>query len=519
MYALMTTHLVFFRYALPIAAVVLVLAWLVLGKRKEAVIKWGLCLCLAVLFLFSALFYTQRNYAAGKYFNAYEFFHYYMGAKYHKELGYRHLYDMTYLAMEEENYPKLPGSVRDLYTDRTINSRSLLKDKAVLRERFSEERWVQWKGDVLDFRKSFKTSKAWDVMMQDRGFNATPVWIMAAGPLTNLFKIDGTPSIYLLPWLDVLLAMLAFACLWRAFGLQVAAFTFIFLFTHYVTSQWPLKAAFLRLDWIVALLCSMSMLKMKRYGWAGFFAAVATCMRIFPVLFVFGLVAKLLMELLLKRKLNQGLFRFFVSATLTGLVLVGLSLLYTGGLGSWLEFFEKIREHGSSIRDWRIGMVYVFIAHNSATNTLWGMTPTQILEHYGWILHCIRGVVLVLCFILSYRLKNYEAMALGIIPVFLLTGSTYYYYIMLGVPFLFFAANQDKRLYVLGMIFMFATAAIGHHYFLLWNRIWPLFFTLSCCIAITSLYMMVLAAIRLYQGEQEVAELSTNPGKLKRVKT
>ena len=495
MLAFVHEHMEFFRYALSLAGAGLTVAIWLWGRKEGRLAQWGLAVLVFLLVVFSVVFYGNRNYYTKSYFNAYEFYHYYLGAKYHDELGYRHLYDVTVVAMEELGEKQLPRTYRDLYTDNFVPARVALAKKEELKGRFSEERWTAWLSDIAYLRTWFKGEKVFGGMVRDKGFNATPVWVMVARPLTNIFTPRGSPDILWLSFLDVYFALLAFFLLERAFGLRVASMVFVLMLTHYVTSKWPLKAAFMRLDWVMALLCGVATMKMKRFGWAGFFVAYATCMRVFPVLFAVGLGAKFLLELALKREVNRDLLRFFVGATVTGVVLVGASMVYTGGLGSWTEFIGKIRDHSGSISAWRIGFQYVFLTSYDA-NGLWNMPFKMVLEEYGRVMRVLQGVVLVVFAGAAYRVKPYEALAMGIIPVFMLTASTYYYYIMLGVPALFFAARLERGPYAFGLVLLFVSGALGHHGYLLWGRTWPLFFMLSCCVAVIGVYMMVLAGFR-----------------------
>jgi hypothetical protein len=503
MYSLITPYMVHLRYGLPLAALALVVAYWLAYRWENRSYRGVLAVSLIALSVLSLFFYTHDNYPAGKYFNDYEFYHYYLGAKYHDELGYEHLYDASYIALRELEHPSLPERVRDLDTSRIVRTSTLHAKADAIKDRFSPARWEEWKADTLWFRGLFRGDRIWNRMLRDKGLNATPVWIMVAQPLVNTFSVDGAWNIHLLPWVDVGYALIAFGCLWRAFGIRLTAFVFLLIFTHYVTSQWPLKAAFMRLDWVMALLCAASMLKMKRYRWAGFFVAFATCMRVFPVLFAFGIAAKLILEFLVQRKLNQDYVRFFVSATITGTALVVCSILALGGLGSWSEFIEKILEHNDDIAAWRIGFKYVFLTAYNGDGGLWEMPYKDVLEQYGWALRILQGVVVTLCFGLCYRLRDEEALCFGLIPVFALTASTYYYFIFLCVPFLFFAGRVERWPYSLGMMLMFATAAIGHHGYLTWGRTWPLFFTLSVCVAVTCLYMMALAGVQAWKGPEE----------------
>src|ERR1700727_3156404 len=87
-------------------------------------------------------------------FHFHEFFHYYIAAKYFKELGYESLYDCTTfadreIAQEEHRPPRINGYVRDLndvLVDKTYDL-AVEHCQADRRTHFTDARWTSVKSD------------------------------------------------------------------------------------------------------------------------------------------------------------------------------------------------------------------------------------------------------------------------------------------------------------------------------------------------------------------------------------
>ena len=78
--------------------------------------------------------------------------HYYLGAKYFPELGYRSLYTAM-LRAEAERYENHFRSLeaRDLETNGLVDIRALLARSDAVKQRFSAERWAAFQDDVASF--------------------------------------------------------------------------------------------------------------------------------------------------------------------------------------------------------------------------------------------------------------------------------------------------------------------------------------------------------------------------------
>jgi len=486
-------YLVYFKYVLPVVACLVIVEHALLQRRQKPFLQ-GLLTSLLVVSVYLGIWnYTEPHWRQHRYFNAYEFFHYYLGAKYAPEIGYTNLYNATIIA-DEETGGKVKGrTIRSLDTHRIVPADRVLRDKARYKALFKEERWKAFSTDVPFFRKRV-SSGLWNRMLNDKGYNATPVWTMISGILANTVSTQSPRGMAVLPCLDVLLMLCAIACVWWAFGHRVALLMALLVCTHYLTSHFTLKAAFLRVDWVMCLVMAVCMIKKERYKTAGLLTAYATMARVFPLIFAFGIGAKALLDLIKTRRINPRYFGYFAALGGTAAALFLASVIYDGGLGAWREFLGKMAVHNTDIAAWRVGFKYIFLMSYRGS-AFWGTNLKTFFEQWKLVWWGIQLALLLLSFLLVRHLDDYEAMAYGYVPVFFLVAPTYYYHVMLIVPFLFFAAKMERPTRMAGIFMLFASGMVGHKLYALWDRGYALFFTMSCLLFVFVLYTMALCLL------------------------
>ncbi len=256
--------------------------------------------------LVTMTFFAAANYLDwgrfrnGRYLNAYEFYHYYLGTKYAPEIGYTGLYAASLIADDETGmkYSNEKKSIRNLSTGGYIAVADVLKHRDHFKVRFSPERWNAWVRDVGWFKKEMSTGR-WNSVLRDKGYNASPVWsAIVGGLLTNRFPTESEAGMNFLAVIDLLLISAAFVCVFWAFGPRSALLLLLLLGTHYMMHFSHMKGALMRTDFAVALVLAVCLVKKERYGLAGFFVAYSFLARVFPGVFLFGLGAKLLWDLL-----------------------------------------------------------------------------------------------------------------------------------------------------------------------------------------------------------------------------
>jgi hypothetical protein len=221
----------------------------------------------------------------------YDFYHYYMGAKYFPELHYDGLYRATVVADDEDarmfRGVKGFGWVRDLMADRLVPVRDVLARKQEVRAQFQPARWNQFKTDLRFFQAHIPAG-TWPGMLTDFGFNGTPVWVLGGAVLSGLCHTAQYWQAVALVWLDVLLMAVAFAFVYRAFGLTASGLALLFVGVNYAHRYEFISGSLLRWDWLAYLLIGVSLVKIRRYRSAGFFLAYSSLLRVFPLAYVGG---------------------------------------------------------------------------------------------------------------------------------------------------------------------------------------------------------------------------------------
>ncbi len=133
--------------------------------------------------------------------HSWDTFHYYVGAKYFRELSYEHLYECVAIADAEEaplRAQVAKRAMRDLRTNVLGDTASILADPDRCKAHFSAARWFSFKKDVAYFRQALG-SKRWEKAQTDHGFNGTPVWLLLGTGLASLGPATGT-QISVLTW-------------------------------------------------------------------------------------------------------------------------------------------------------------------------------------------------------------------------------------------------------------------------------------------------------------------------------
>jgi poly-gamma-glutamate capsule biosynthesis protein CapA/YwtB (metallophosphatase superfamily) len=471
------------------AAIFVVLAcWLWNAKVLKTTGRW-IGLSLAVLAVFAATAYAEFGYLRfGVYMNPHDFFHYYLGAKYSPEVGYYDLYRCALVASVENGETDLDQvRIRKLENYRYMPAKTALSAAAVYKSRFSDQRWDEFKTDVAYFRSMVPDGK-WRKMLRDKGYNATPVWNMVARVLANRAPTRSLLAMGLLAILDPLLIAVMFACVWRAFGWRTCLLGIIFFGTNFAMGFPHIKGAFLRLDWLAGLVIATCLIKRNHYKSAGAVMAYAASARIFPVVWLFGLGAKLAWGLMQERRIERRYLHLLGAFVLTAAVLVGASCLADGGVDRWGDFFEKIGMHNEDIADNRVGFKYILVWPEET-----GVAKAQAFEsrQAAWL--TAQALVLLVAFVAARRVEDYETIPLGFVPAFFLAAPTFYYYVVLVVVALMFAPKLGHPLRAFGLAGMFSISIVCYVMHQFWALRYVLSFAMSCLLLALAIYILIVA--------------------------
>lgn len=222
--------------------------------------------------------------------HTYEFFHYYIGAKYFRELGYEGLYDCTTLAdaeiaVEDHVRPRIAGWVRDL--DDVLRDKTYQQARQHctedIRPHFTNARWDSFKNDIRELRRLVGDG-FWPGVVGDAGFNPPPSWCVFGSAVANAIPIRaaGMATYLVATGIDALLLVVCFVALKRAFGLPAAATFVVYVGASYIASYGWNGGAFLRYTWLTTLVLGLCALQRGRWVLAGALMAASACDRIFP---------------------------------------------------------------------------------------------------------------------------------------------------------------------------------------------------------------------------------------------
>ncbi len=407
--------------------------------------------------------------------DTYDLMHYYLNAKYFDELGYYDLYPACILADMENGGPRWDkgGTIYMAQDDDGHALRPLAhaveRGRVVRETRFTPERWKAFEADFLFLQREVygMSDKMWRQMIQDHGFNGTPVWTLLARPFAELvpathfvrFLGRDVPSIKIIGLLDVGLLALAFGLVGWAYG-GPAAMWCILWFTVSYSLRWPTVSwVFLRYDWVAALLMAMVALKKKRPYIAGLLAAWSATLRLFPAFWMWGPFSKGVAGLV-RKKVHRQLLVLALG------FLVGVAILEAGavaryGIHQVRIHLENMSDHNKAeqLSSRRIGLALAL-----AYAGPWEKRPIpRIIEPHRKkrigaqkpLRYGIGIAILVLMGWLLRRAEDDEAFGYGFVPIFLLTTMSYYYYISRVTLTLVHASDLSKRRNQVGLASLF----------------------------------------------------------------
>ncbi len=365
-------------------------------------------------------------------------FHYYIGANYFDELGYTRLYECTTVAEARSGNRELISrrQIRNLETYFQQSAAGVLADPTRCTDHFTPERWETFVRDVHWFRERIPEG-LWQGMLLDFGYNPTPAWgavaslLMTSGPVTEQKLVP-------LLLLDPLLLTIMWAFVWRAFGWRATCVALVFWGTHLPSAYMWTGGAFLRQGWLAALVIGICCLRMRWLKTGGFCLAVAALLRVFPVLAIAAIALQAVLAM--GRERNFSLApdhrKIVLGCVVAVSTLVPLSLINTGGVQAWVDFFHNIRFHASFPFGNNVGLdtflAYLFgppdparvsIAHRISFATILIVHTTFLIRAAG-------------------RREEWEVAVLGAGAVLLVTTMSNYYLVVLLVFGFLWTRNQ-----------------------------------------------------------------------------
>jgi hypothetical protein len=372
-----------------------------------------------------------------------EQFHHFLGSRYFAELGYDGLYSAS-LADHADYAPDawVPQYTRDLRDNKLVPSLALVPHMREVYARFTPERWADFSRDnrfFIDWNSFGNLTR----FRNDHGYNASPAWTFVAQQVGRWVPAS-LGGMIALGSLDVLLLGLAFAMLWRSFGLSAGCVAIALFGTGFLPEWEFVGGSFLRFDWLAALALALCMLERRRPAAAGALIAYAAATRVFPVLFLLG------PAVVAARALRRGerprwalpLGAGFAAALL---LCVGAGCLAGRGVQAWPEFAHEIRGHSRLWFNNNVGLENVLLYDLdvlTASSVDYDATEPWVLEEATvtarkhdrsvWLL-AARAAFLLLLVAATWRASLVEATAAGMVAIFILLSPANYYWGMLAL--------------------------------------------------------------------------------------
>jgi hypothetical protein len=407
------------------------------GASRWASALLGLCAALSVCA------YFQFGHLPAGLVHRWEMFHYYVGSKYHAELGYENLYRCTAVADAEDGLvPDARRLIRDLETDGLLHASQAVAEPQRCKASFSAGRWSAFRGDVRFFRRGLG-KQAWADAQLDHGYNPPPLWTATWGELTELVPAS-LWHLQLLAAADVALMLGVLAALGLGFGWRVAALGAVFWGTQAASEVGWTGGGLGRQDWLFLCVAGVALLHRQKFGWGGAALACAGLLRLFPLLLLLGPALVWLARIKAREPTPLALRRFALGSALALSVGVGLSVAHSGA-SDYRQFWSHIQLRREAIVNNHMGLKTLLSAAPLpvAISTHLKSEPSWVEERRARLQSLRIGHVAILAAALGLvgaalwqarRAWVGAALATVLIPLTLDPSNYYYSFFILLVP-------------------------------------------------------------------------------------
>jgi hypothetical protein len=312
-------------------------------------------------------YFRYGDFGYSKFYHRHELFHYYLGSKYDRELGYERIYQCVAVAQADSGQTNevRARKLMDLGIDFIVPAQNALNHPEECRDRFkTPERWEAFKADVKFFRNSANL-QYWNDMQKDHGYNPPPAWTVMGHFWASLHPATEGYMQFLASF-DILFFAGMFTAIYWAFGWRVFSVVVIFWGCQLPAEYFWTGGAFMRQDWLFFLVLSACLLRKRYFAWAGAAFAYSTLLRVFPGLLLTGMavvaIAHVVRHWKKNRKAHPGASGILVTlvksiapdhlrVALGGLAATAIVVSISAGIAGWRsypEFYHHIQVHNNT---------------------------------------------------------------------------------------------------------------------------------------------------------------------------
>jgi hypothetical protein len=483
------------------------------GMKRPVAERWKRFVGVTLGVMAIVAYFNGFKFGYPKFYHRWDQYHYYMGAKYFRELGYDGLYKCGVIAEDqlgvvewkdedsgarqrldmraEVRHPD--KKIRNLGGDNLLMPvTEVLEHPEACVGHMTPERWTAFKEDVKFFRIA-SDKQYWEDMQKDHGYNPPPVWTILGSIFANMHPA-ATSYLQFLAMIDIGFLIGTFGLLWWAFGWRVFAVSAIFWGTQSPAPFYWTGGAFLRQDWLFWIVAAAAFTRKRYYALAGGSMVYAGLLRVFPGLAVVGWVVALIGYVLKKKRMSVVHKRMLLGGVLAAAVLIPASLKVAGA-DSYTQFYKHTLEvHDHTPLTNHMGL-RVLVAHDMEAMALeklggrfttgasgrmkytkdpklndpfevWKRMREERYAKYKWVAYGITALTLAFFFYVVRRIRSmWIAQCLGQIFIILLSQLTCYYYSFMILTGPLSKANRkiEVPLFGLAALSQFVWVAFGYY--------------------------------------------------------
>ncbi|MFO0757937.1 MAG: hypothetical protein U0359_15680 [Byssovorax sp.] len=492
------------------------------GMRRPVSERWKRAVGVTLGIVAIVCYFNGFKFGYPRYYHRWDQYHYYMGAKYFREMGYDGLYKCSVIAQDEigvidfdnedtigKGKIRLDMSKEVRHPDKKIRNlggdnllmpvTDVLAHPELCKSHFSDERWKAYKADVAFFRIA-SGKDYWEEMQKDHGFNPPPVWTILGRAFAEAHPAT-TEWLQFLASLDIVYLAGMFVALWWGFGWRVFAVGAIFWGCQSSAPFLWTGGAFLRQDWLFYLVLSAALTRKRYFKLAGASMVYAGLLRVFPGLAVIGWLVVVFATIVRTKKMARHHVQMLYGGVLAAALLIPLSGWFSGaespkdaaahpvatlkvGLDAYRQFYKHTLEvHDRTPLTNHMGL-RVLISHNVGSGIesgrmkytkdvklvdpfeVWKRMRNDRYAKYRYVAYGIIALSLAGFYWVVRRIRSmWIAECLGQVFIILLSQLTCYYYsfMILSAPLTRVKKGIEAPLFGFAALSQFVWITFGYN--------------------------------------------------------